>query len=73
MLEYRFGKKFKKDSGEENPLGVHRNIRGCILEVNCEELRGNRQYVYHFVDPDLRVEIILKKRGRQKMGALIMK
>ena len=28
--------KFKKNSGEINPIGVHRNIRGCILEVNCE-------------------------------------
>ena len=35
---YRFRKKFKKDSGEINPLGVHRNIRECILEINCEGL-----------------------------------
>ena len=41
---YRFRKKFKKVSGEINPLGVHRNMRGCILEVHCEGL-GNRQYV----------------------------
>ena len=33
---YRFRKKFKKDSGEINPLGVYKNTRGCILEVNCE-------------------------------------
>ena len=32
-------KKFKKHSGENiNPLGVHRNMRGCILEVNSEGL-----------------------------------
>ena len=31
---YRFEKKFKKYSGEINPLGVHRNMRGCIFEVN---------------------------------------
>ena len=35
---YRFRKKFKKDSGEINPLGVHRNMRGSILEINCEGL-----------------------------------
>ena len=28
---YRFRKKFKKDSGEVNPLGAHRNMRGCCL------------------------------------------
>ena len=27
---YRFRKKFKKNPGEINPLGVHRNMRGCI-------------------------------------------
>ena len=31
-------KKIKKYSGEINPLGVHRNIRGCILELNSEGL-----------------------------------
>ena len=35
---YRFRKKFKKDSGEINPLRVHRNMRVCILEINCEGL-----------------------------------
>ena len=35
---YRFRKKFKKDSGEINPLWVHGNMRGCILEVYCEKL-----------------------------------
>ena len=35
---YRFRKKFKKDSGEINPLGVHRNMRVCVLEINCEGL-----------------------------------
>ena len=28
---YRFRKKFKKDSGEINPLGAHRSMRGCCL------------------------------------------
>ena len=31
-------KKFKKDSGGIDPLGVHRNMRGCILEINYELL-----------------------------------
>ena len=35
---YRFRKKFKKDSGKINPLRVHRNMRVCILEINCEGL-----------------------------------
>ena len=35
---YRFEKKLKKYSGEINPLGDHRIIRGCILEVNSEGL-----------------------------------
>ena len=35
---YRFRKKFKKDSGEINPLGVHGNMRRCILQINYEGL-----------------------------------
>ena len=42
----RFKKKFKKDSGEINPLGSHRNMRGCILEVNSDP---------DFFDRDLRL------------------
>ena len=42
---YRFKNKFKKDSWEINPSGVHRNMRVCILEINCECLGGNQQYV----------------------------
>ena len=34
----KFEKKIKKYSGEINPLGIHRNIRGCVLEVNSEGL-----------------------------------
>ena len=42
-MEYTgLGKKSNKDSGEINPLGVHKNMTGSILEINCE---GNRQYV----------------------------
>ena len=35
---YKFEKKIKKYSGEINPLGFHRNMRGCILEVNSAGL-----------------------------------
>ena len=64
---YRFRKKFKKDSGETYPLGFHRNMRVCILEINCEGTRVviDSMFAYHFVNPGLRVEI---KRGQQKMG-----
>ena len=37
---YRLEKKFKKHSGENiNHLGVRKNMRGCILEVNSAGLR----------------------------------
>ena len=35
---YRFRKKFKKNSGEINSLRVHRNMRMCILKINCGRL-----------------------------------
>ena len=35
---YMVRKKFKKDSGEKNPLGVQRNMRRCIFGVNCKGL-----------------------------------
>ena len=35
---YRFRKKFKKDSGEINPLLVHRNMRMWIFVTNCKGL-----------------------------------
>ena len=35
---YRFEKKIEEDSGKINPLKVHRNMTGCILEVNSEGL-----------------------------------
>ena len=35
---YRFRKMYKKDSGEINLLRVPRNMRVCILEINCEGL-----------------------------------
>ena len=35
---YSFEKNFKKDPGKINPLGVHGNMRRCILEINCERL-----------------------------------
>ena len=33
---YKSKKKFKKYSEEIKPLGVHRNIRVCILQINSE-------------------------------------
>ena len=59
---YRFRRKFKKDSGEIKPLGVHRNMT-----------IGNLQFVYCFVDPDLRVEIIFRKERTAESGGLILK
>ena len=35
---YRFRRKFKKDSGGLNPLGVYINMKDCILKANCEGL-----------------------------------
>ena len=35
---YSFEKKFKKYTGDANPVGVQRNVRGCILEVDSVEL-----------------------------------
>ena len=69
---YRFEKKSKKHSGRINLLGVHRNIRGCILEVNSEGLGArvvtDDLFVYHFIDSDLRVEIFSEKGGAAENG-----
>ena len=35
---FRFKKKLIKYSWEINSLGVHRSMRGCILDVNSEGL-----------------------------------
>ena len=35
---YSLRKKLKNYSGEINPLGVHRTMRGCILEISLERL-----------------------------------
>ena len=59
---YRFRRKFKKDSGEIKPLGVHRNMTV-----------GNLQFVYCFVDPDLRVEIIFRKKRTANNGGIDFK
>ena len=40
---FRFRKKFKKDSGEINPLGDHRNMRGCFKLI-VKDYGGNQQY-----------------------------
>ena len=59
---YRFRRKFKKDSGEIKPLGVHRNM-----------IISNQQCVYFFVDPDLRMEIILRKERATESGGIDFK
>ena len=63
---YRFRKKFEKDPGEINPLGVHKNMRVRILERTRVVI--DIIFVYHVVNPSLRVEIISEKRRQQKMG-----
>ena len=63
---YRFRKKFKNDPGEINPLGVHRNMRVCILERT--RVVVDNIFVYHFVDPSLRVEIIFRKEKTAENG-----
>ena len=35
---YRLQKKFEKYSGDINHLVIHKNMRGCILEVDSEGL-----------------------------------
>ena len=70
---FRFRKKFMKDSGEINPLEVHRNMRGIHLEINCEGIGWviiGSMLVYHFVDPDLRVKIIFRKEGTTENGRI---
>ena len=57
---YRFRRKFKKDSGEIKPSGVHRNM-----------IIGNWQYIcLYFVNPDLRVEIIFRKERTAESGGI---
>ena len=51
--KYRF-EKIQKSLWRE---GVHKNMRGCILKVNSEGLGVVIDFVYHFIDPDLRVEM----------------
>ena len=40
------------------------------MKLTVKNYGGNRQYVYYFVDPDLRVEIILKKAGTAENGGI---
>ena len=65
MVEYTgLGKKSNKDSGEINPLGVHRVSLKLIVKVI------DSTFVYHFVDPDLRVEIIFTKQRKAENGGI---
>ena len=60
---YRFRRKFKKDSGEIKPLGVHRNM-----------IIGNWQYVcLLFCWSWPKGWDNFQKRGQQKVGGLILK
>ena len=73
---YRFRKKCKKDSREVNPSQVHRNIESieCVsLKLIVKDYGGNSQYVYHFVNPGLRIEIIFMKERTTENGGLILK
>ena len=51
-------------------------MKGCILETNPEGLDSvvikTMMIIYHFVDLDLRLEILFWKRGGSK-GVLILK
>ena len=40
------------------------------MRLILKDKGGNRHDVYHFVDPDLGVEISSKTRGKQKKRAL---
>ena len=53
---YKFEKKFKKYSGEMKSIEIW---EGLSLMLILKEQDG--MFVYHFVDPDLRVEIFLEK------------
>ena len=63
---YRFRKKSIKYSGEIKSLGFHKNMRCCIREINYKGLGLGGYVFYHFVDLDLRVEIMFKKEGEDK-------
>ena len=66
-------KKIKKYSRELNLLGVHRNMRGCIFEINSEGLGWlviDSIFVDHFVEPDLRVETFFQKDEAAENGGV---
>ena len=44
----------------------------CILDINPKEL-GCLHYVYHFVDPDLGVEMFCEKEGATDKVVMILK
>ena len=68
---YRFEKKLKKYSGEINPLEVHRNKRvyPWIKSWRTREVI-NSMFVYHFVNPDLRIEKFFKKDKAPENGGV---
>ena len=52
--------------------GLGKNSRK-ILERIVKDWGGNRQYVYHFVNPGLRIEIIFMKERTTENGGLVLK
>ena len=60
MVKYTDFGESSRDSEGIKPLGVHRNM---VMTV----------FVYCFVDPDVRVEIIFRKARTAESGVLILK
>ena len=52
--------------------GLGKNSRK-ILERIVKDWGGNRQYVYHFVNPGLRIEIIFMTERTTENGGLVLK
>ena len=49
-------------------------ISECVsLKLIVKDWGGNRQYVYHFVNPGLRIKIIFMKERTTENGKLILK
>ena len=52
--------------------GLGKNSRK-IPERIVKDWGGNQQYVYHFVNPGLRIEIIFMKERTTENGGLVLK
>ena len=69
---YRFRKKFKKNSGDK-PLTDPQKYECASLKLIMKDQDGTRQYVYHFVNPGLRIEILFMKERTTQNGRSILK